>query len=87
MSSRRKTAALPATMNDLPDTQSESDERELPIDLVGVRDLRFPVQIREKEGALQHTVATVSLAVALPASKIELFGSWMKSDETTSSSV
>jgi GTP cyclohydrolase IB len=56
-----------ATMNDLPDTQSESDERELPIDLVGVRDLRFPVQIREKEGALQHTVATVSLAVALPA--------------------
>ena len=32
-----------------------------------MRGLRFPVQIREKEGALQHSVATVSLAVALPA--------------------
>jgi GTP cyclohydrolase I len=54
-------------MSDLPDTQSESDERELPIDRVGVRGLRFPVQIREKSGGLQHSVATVSLAVALPA--------------------
>lgn len=54
-------------MSDLPDTQSESDERRLPIDQVGVRGLLFPVQIREKSGALQHSVATVSLSVALPA--------------------
>jgi GTP cyclohydrolase I len=54
-------------MSDLPDTQGETDERELPIDQVGVRGVRFPVQIREKSGGLQHSVATVSLAVALPA--------------------
>ncbi len=50
----------------LPDTQSLLDHRQLPIDRVGVRGLRYPVQIREKSGGLQHTVATVSLAVDLP---------------------
>jgi GTP cyclohydrolase I len=52
---------------DLPDTQGEADSRNLAIDRVGVRGLRFPVQIREAGGALQHSVATVSLAVDLPA--------------------
>ena len=52
---------------ELPDTQGETDTRNLAIDQVGVRGLQFPVQIRELAGALQHTVATVSLAVDLPA--------------------
>ena len=52
---------------DLPDTQGEHDSRNIAIDRVGVRGLRFPVQIRELGGGLQHTVATVSLAVDLPA--------------------
>jgi GTP cyclohydrolase IB len=51
----------------LPDTQGEADTRNLAIDRVGVRGLRFPVQIRELHGSLQHSVATVSLAVDLPA--------------------
>jgi len=54
-------------IRDLPDTQGEADSRNLAIDRVGVRGLRFPVQIREAGGALQHSVATVSLAVDLPA--------------------
>lgn len=53
-------------MHELPDTQNLPDERQLPIDRVGVRGLSFPVQIREKGGGFQHTVATVSLAVDLP---------------------
>ncbi|MGI8603521.1 MAG: GTP cyclohydrolase FolE2 [Verrucomicrobiales bacterium] len=53
-------------MSSLPDTQSQQDDRQLAIDRVGVRGLRYPVQIREKGGRLQHTVATVSLAVDLP---------------------
>jgi GTP cyclohydrolase I len=52
---------------DLPDTQGEADTRNLAIDRVGVRGLSFPVQIRELGGGLQHTVATVSLSVDLPA--------------------
>jgi GTP cyclohydrolase I len=51
----------------LPDTQGEADSRNLAIDRVGVRGLHFPVQIRELNGSLQHSVATVSLAVDLPA--------------------
>lgn len=50
----------------LHDKQSERDYRELRIDKVGVRGLRFPVQIRDKAHALQNTVATIGLFVDLP---------------------
>ena len=53
-------------MSALTDTQSERDDRQLPIDRVGVRNLRFPLRIRDRDSAVQHTVATVSLAVDLP---------------------
>lgn len=50
----------------LHDKQSEPDYRELRIDKVGVRGLRFPIQIRDKAHALQNTVATIGLFVDLP---------------------
>jgi GTP cyclohydrolase I len=53
-------------MEELTDTQNEPDSRNLPIDRVGVKNLRFPVEVREKAGGTQSTVATVSLAVDLP---------------------
>lgn len=53
-------------MSDLKDTQSELDHRRLPIDRVGVRSLRFPLSIRDRDASAQHTIATVSLAVDLP---------------------
>jgi len=53
-------------MPDLTDTQNERDDRQIPIDRVGVKSLRYPVEIRDKENRTQHTVATVSLAVDLP---------------------
>lgn len=54
-------------MLDLKDTQNEHDDREIPIDRVGVKGLRFPVEVRDKGGAVQRTVATVALTVDLPA--------------------
>ena len=54
-------------MQELTDTQNECDDRCLPIDRVGVKGLRFPVEVRDKGGSVQRTVATVSLAVDLPA--------------------
>ncbi|MFM7806051.1 MAG: GTP cyclohydrolase, FolE2/MptA family, partial [Verrucomicrobiota bacterium] len=48
------------------DKQSEPDHRKLRIDKVGVRNLRFPVQVRDKSGDLQATVATLGLFVDLP---------------------
>lgn len=53
-------------MEELKDTQNERDERKIAIDRVGVKSLRYPVEVRDKEEGSQRTVATVSLAVELP---------------------
>ena len=53
-------------MKELKDTQNERDDRNLAIDRVGVKGLRFPVEVRDKGGATQRTVSTVALAVDLP---------------------
>lgn len=50
----------------LHDKQSERDHRELRIDKVGVRGMRFPIQVRDKARAVQNTVATIGMFVDLP---------------------
>lgn len=54
-------------MSDLQDTQNERDDRAIAIDRVGVKALKFPVEVLERAGGTQRTVATVALAVDLPA--------------------
>jgi len=51
---------------ELHDKQSERDYRELRIDKVGVRGMRFPIQVRDKAHSFQNTVATIGLFVDLP---------------------
>jgi len=53
----------PALMHD---KQNERDHRELRIDKVGVRGLRFPIQVRDKARAVQNTIATIGMFVDLP---------------------
>ena len=50
----------------LHDKQSERDHRELRIDKVGVRGLRFPIQVRDRARSVQNTVATLGMFVDLP---------------------
>lgn len=50
----------------LHDKQSERDYRELRIDKVGVRGLRFPIQVRDKAHSVQNTIATIGMFVDLP---------------------
>jgi GTP cyclohydrolase IB len=50
----------------LDDKQSERDHRELRIDKVGVRGLRFPIQVRDKARKFQNTIATIGMFVDLP---------------------
>ncbi|MGL6109680.1 MAG: GTP cyclohydrolase FolE2, partial [Rubrivivax sp.] len=52
----------------IPDTQSERDERHLAIQRVGVKDVRYPLQLTVA-GAVQATAAQWDLDVALPAEK------------------
>jgi GTP cyclohydrolase I len=58
-----RAAASPVKLHD---KQSERDHRELRIDKVGVRGLRFPIQVRDKAYAIQNTVATIGMFVDLP---------------------
>ncbi len=53
-------------MTPLHDAQSTLDTREMRIDKVGVRGLRFPIQVRDRAHVVQNTVATVGLFVDLP---------------------
>lgn len=65
----RSTASSDARRDEklnLQDKQSEPDHRQLRIDKVGVRGLRFPIQVRDKARALQNTVATIGMYVDLP---------------------
>lgn len=50
----------------LHDKQSERDHRQLRIDKVGVRNLRFPIQVRDKARTVQNTIATIGMFVDLP---------------------
>lgn len=50
----------------LPDVQNQTDIREIPIDKVGVKNLRYPVAVKDRDNELQHTIATVSMTVDLP---------------------
>ena len=50
----------------IPDTQSARDERRLAIQRVGVKDVRWPLQLRVA-GSVQSTAALWTLDVALPA--------------------
>ena len=59
------TSALKDALH-IPDTQSERDERHLAIQRVGIKSLRYPLQLRIGSVA-SATVAMWSLDVALPA--------------------
>lgn len=48
------------------DVQSSADTRKIPIDKVGIKDIRHPVVIKDRTGKDQHTVATFNMYVSLP---------------------
>lgn len=51
----------------LPDVQSSADLRQLAIQRVGVKGLRYPLNIRTAQGEVYASVATLAMYVALPA--------------------
>lgn len=48
------------------DVQSEKDLRNIPLKHVGIKNLRWPIELLDKKQGSQHTVAQVTLAVDLP---------------------
>ena len=48
------------------DIQSQPDFRKIPIDKVGIKNLRYPVTVRDRRDGFQHTIATINMFVDLP---------------------
>ncbi|MGD2137678.1 MAG: GTP cyclohydrolase, FolE2/MptA family, partial [Gammaproteobacteria bacterium] len=48
------------------DVQSSADSRQIPIDKVGIKDIRHPVRVKDRSGGEQHTIATFNMYVNLP---------------------
>ena len=50
----------------MPDVQSSADTRRIPINKVGIKDIRHPVRVSDRDGGEQHTVARFNMYVNLP---------------------
>lgn len=56
-----------STRRQMPDLQQSLDERRIPIDKVGVKDISYPIVVQDKYRERQYTVARVNMYVDLPA--------------------
>ena len=56
----------PQTIFPIPDVQSGSDERDIAIDQVGIRGLRYPLTFADADGVARPTIANCNVYVALP---------------------
>ena len=63
---REKESINPQAM---PDVQAATDERNVHIDKVGVKDVVYPMTLATKDGNEQTTVAKINMYVALPKEK------------------
>lgn len=48
------------------DVQGSIDTRRIPIDKVGIKDIRHPVRVSDRSGGEQHTIASFNMYVNLP---------------------
>ena len=48
------------------DIQSQPDYRNIPIDKVGIKNLRYPITVRDRRDGFQHTIAAINMYVDLP---------------------
>lgn len=50
----------------LADIQNEKDHRQIPLNKVGVRKVRYPILLQDKNHGTQHTIGTFTMSVNLP---------------------
>lgn len=50
----------------IPDVQGFADTRQLPINKVGIKSIRHPVRVKDKNCGVQHTIAVFNMYVSLP---------------------
>ena len=52
--------------NIMKDVQNQTDHRNIPIDKVGIRNLKYPITVLDRQNGYQHTVASINMYVDLP---------------------
>lgn len=50
----------------IPDLQSQNDNRNIVIDKVGVKSLKYPIVVEDRTNGTQHTIADLDIYVELP---------------------
>jgi GTP cyclohydrolase I len=53
-------------LTEVEDVQGRADTRQLPINRVGVKEIRHPVRVKDRSAGEQHTIATFNMYVSLP---------------------
>ncbi len=48
------------------DIQNQPDLRRIPIDKVGVKNLRYPISVLDRQNQIQHTIGSLQMTVKLP---------------------
>lgn len=62
----REQQMTPQQAHAIPDVQNLNDSRKLAIDKVGIKSIRHPVRVSDKNGGVQHTIAVFNMYVGLP---------------------
>ena len=60
------TRTAPGTVTSIADVQASADTRRIPINKVGIKDIRHPVRVKDRSAGEQHTIATFNMYVNLP---------------------
>jgi len=56
-------------MMSIPDVQGRPDGRQVAIDRVGVKEIRYPISVATREGGVETVDATINMYVSLPADR------------------
>ena len=50
----------------IPDVQNSEDSRQIAINKVGIKSIRHPIKVQDKQAGVQHTIALFNMYVGLP---------------------
>jgi GTP cyclohydrolase I len=59
-------AKIARAVPEVEDVQARADTRQLPINRVGIKDIRHPVRVKDRSAGEQHTIARFNMYVSLP---------------------
>jgi GTP cyclohydrolase I len=62
----KSTEVAKNSQDTIPDVQNSVDTRRIPINKVGIKDIRHPVRVRDRSVGEQHTIANFNMYVSLP---------------------